>query len=134
MNIPKVKSNLQINVTGGVLRTDVSDSVKFENDTPVYTTRLNNSTLNNFRYGAAAILQISPDSRYGLQLGCGFSTYRLLSDRYVFKNDDVSITQSMWAEAFLKTSNSAKLFFRYGFLLPTQQKLTTLPKFKLAIT
>ena len=112
-NFPNIKSNIQANLSSGILRTGVIDTLSVSGTSIVKSDVPNNYTINTFRYGFSFIYELKPDSRYGLTLGYDFRAYGLLSDSYYLTLSNNDVINSFWADAYLKTNDENMLFFRY---------------------
>jgi hypothetical protein len=113
INLPYYKSNFQVNLATGLVRTNVSDSVVVSGDLASNIVAPVEKTLTSFRWGFSVIYELKTDSRYGLLLGWDFRDISLLSKDYIIPVIPMSVTHSFWADAYLKTNTNSKLFFRY---------------------
>lgn len=119
INFPEIKSNLQINTSLGIFKTNVVDTILVTNANSVEKSPEPNFTvLNTLRWGFTAIWEIKPESRYGIVFGWDRRRLNLLNEGFSIPDDSTKMTNILntaWVEAFLKTNDNAKLFFRYRF-------------------
>jgi hypothetical protein len=119
VNFPEIKSNLQINTSLGIFKTNVVDTILVTNANGVEKSPEPNFTvLNTLRWGFTAIWEIKPENRYGIVFGWDRRRLNLLNEGFSITADSTkktNILNTAWVEAFLKTNDNAKLFFRYRF-------------------
>lgn len=113
-NIPNIKSNFQFNLSGGILRTEVQDSLVVIAKVLQKSTKADTRTLNTLRWGFSVLYELKPDSRYGLVFGYDYRKYKILSENHIF-NRKLGVIQSYYGDFFLKTNDKDKLFFRYKY-------------------
>ena len=119
VNFPEIKSNLQINANLGIFKTNVVDTILVTGANTVEKSPEPNFTvLNTLRWGFTAIWEIKPENRYGIVFGWDRRKLNLLDEEFSIPTDltkKINILNTAWVEAFLKTNDDAKLFFRYRF-------------------
>jgi len=119
VNFPEIKSNLQINTSIGIFKTNVVDTILVKNASTVEKSPAPNfNVLNTLRWGFSAIWEIKPENRYGIVFGWDRRKLNLLDEGFTIPTDPekkMNILNTAWVEAFLKTNEDAKLFFRYRF-------------------
>jgi hypothetical protein len=114
-NFPALKSNLQLNGSAGILRTNVSDSIGLSGSTAYKTPTENTKTLNTIRWGISLIFEIKPDSRYGISFGWDARFLSLESNDYFLNDTRTNAIYSFWTDAYLKTNDDNDIFFRYKY-------------------
>lgn len=112
-NLPYYKSNFQANLSAGLIRTNISDSVTVSGTSAMKANLPFEKTLTSFRWGVSIIYELKPDSRYGFLLGWDYRYISLLSRDYIMPVVPSSISNTFWTDAYLKTNTNSKLFFRY---------------------
>ncbi|NML22837.1 hypothetical protein HHL16_18270 [Pseudoflavitalea sp. G-6-1-2] len=122
VNMPNVKSNIQVNMNAGILRTNVSDTLDVLNGALVKAAAPIHKILNTFRWGFSLLYELKPDTRYGLVLGYDYRKYSLLSEDYFLIDSKNDVIHSIWADAHLKTNDNSKLFFRFKTSVATPAK------------
>jgi len=119
VNFPEIKSNLQINTNLGIFKTNVVDTILVTNSNTIEKSSEPNFTvLNTLRWGFTAIWEIKPENRYAIVFGWDRRKLNLLHEEFSIPIETikkVNIINTAWIEAFLKTNEDAKLFFRYRF-------------------
>jgi len=124
INFPNMKSNFQVNMSSGMLRTGVSDTISVIGSLAKRAEVANNKILNTFRWGITVLYELKPDNRYGLTLGYDIRRYSLLSRDYNLDLSENNVVNSIWADAYLKTNDENMLFFRYkvSFVSPASKE------------
>lgn len=124
INFPNIKSNFQANMSSGILRTGVTDTISVIGSTATRADVANNKVLNTFRWGISVLYELKPDNRYGLTLGYDIRRYSLLSKDYNLDLSENNVVNSIWADAYLKTNDENMLFFRYNvsFVSPANKE------------
>lgn len=115
INLPSIKSNLQINFSVGLTRMSTSDSIDIISKLPTAAQQRYFTDINSIRAGSSLIYEIKPDSRYGINLGYDLRNYRVLTEDYLITSNYNGLVNTFWVEAFLKTDANSKLFFRHRF-------------------
>ncbi len=60
--------------------------------------------------------EIKPESRYGVTFGWDRRKLNLLDNSFFITSKKGVLINTAWADAFLKTNDDSKLFFRYRFI------------------
>lgn len=119
VNFPEIKSNLQINTSLGIFKTNVVDTILVTSANTIEKSPAPNfNVLNTLRWGFSAIWEIKPENRYAIVFGWDRRKLNLLDEGFSIPTDPekkMNILNTAWVEAFLKTNEDAKLFFRYRF-------------------
>jgi hypothetical protein len=119
INIPELKLNIQFNTSLGMLKTNTVDTLLITGpNTVIKSSDPNFTTLNTLRWGFSTIFEIKPENRYGICLGWDRRNPDLLTQGFTIpkvtgKNN--KLINTAWVDAFLKTNEDSKLFFRYRF-------------------
>lgn len=124
INFPNIKSNFQANISSGMLRTGVTDTISVIGSAATKAEVANNKVVNTFRWGISVLYELKPDNRYGLTLGYDIRRYSLLSKDYNLNLSENNVVNSIWADAYLKTNDENMLFFRYkvSFVSPASKE------------
>jgi hypothetical protein len=117
VNFPELKSNIQINTNLGVLKTNIVDTILVTGvNTAIKGSEATISVLNTIRWGFTAIWEIKPESRYGASFGWDWRRVNPLNESFSIASEDLARVNTAWVDAFLKTNDNSKLFFRYRFI------------------
>ncbi len=113
LNLTEMKSTFHLNLKGGIMKSNISDSVSvIGNNQAVKSQSENITVVNTFRWGSVLIWEIKPENRYGVTLGWDFRILKLLNETYITLIK-TPVLHTIWAHAFLKTNEENRLFFRY---------------------
>ncbi len=118
-NLPELKSNLQVNASIGILKTNTVDTIAVTGANTIGKTPDPNFTvLNTLKWGFTAIWEIKLESRYGVNFGWDRRKFNVLNEGFTIPSNETSnikLLNTAWVDAFLKTNDDSKLFFRYRF-------------------
>jgi hypothetical protein len=114
VNFSEIKSSLHLNLQVGIMKSNITDSITVTgNNQAIKSTDENISVVNTFRYGLGLMWDIKPENRYGVTFGWDFRYLDLLNETYILIKPPRPALSTIWANAFLKTNEENKLFFRY---------------------
>jgi hypothetical protein len=135
INFPELKSSLHFNSGIGIFRTNAVDTLLVTgNNTIEKNSEPIISTLNTLRWGFSAIWEIKPEGRFGISFGWDRKKLDLLSADFSIPKTDttnVKLLNTAWVDAFLKTNEDAKLFFRYRFTFEDKFPKSNFPQIQL---
>ncbi|MBK9632008.1 MAG: hypothetical protein IPO62_13245 [Saprospiraceae bacterium] len=118
-NLPVLKSNIHANISAGITRTYVSDSIVVVGKVLALSNIVNKTNLSTIRYGISLLYNILPDSRYGITFSYDVKKYDCINKNYVsgvsllgseYLNNTV---HSFGLDAFLELDQSNSMFFKY---------------------
>jgi hypothetical protein len=117
INLPELKLNFQINGSAGIMGTNVVDTISvIGNNATVKSPTPNTEVINTLRLGWSIICEVKLESRFGISFGYDVRQLNLLNEAYSFPLLDTAIKiKTVWTDAFLKTNDDNKLFFRFRF-------------------
>jgi hypothetical protein len=121
--VPQIKSTFQANLLGGITRLIVTDSIELVAEVPMLSNSINTNDLSTLKYGFSALLDIKPDSRYGINIRGDILAVNPLDINYFIRDELVNTSLSseyfmptllsISVDAFLELSKRNSVFFRY---------------------
>lgn len=113
VNFINKKTNFQLNGYFGYGRVPVADSFQVtENKIRLIQSR-NQTSVNTGGYGASALFEFKPDSRWGLSMGQDVRFQNIYHPRFELDKRFEKLFLTTWFDGYIKTNSNSKLFLRF---------------------